>query len=309
MKEYDNETNGGETPEPQTPTGRDGTPSARADMKTCPYCGERILSTAKKCRHCGEWMDARPRQDTRQPTRRQPPASGPQTCGQGTKERWTNFFIGLENAALVNIIICVSCCVTLFGDYNCGVFSAWQSAGLIYIWARMKMYFKAHGHPTGTLTALTVLDSVMFALSSFLAFDFFFDSGEDIGEEEASSAIEDFMFMLPCIAFIVYYAYNIYLVGKTFKRSGETRTGNALSFYSIAWMCASVCLLVFPSDENGVADIILLLLIYASDAYLNFTLFRFASSKYEDNGKIQWGSAWLIGLASFVCVIIIAKMF
>ena len=93
-----------------------------------------------------------------------------------------------------------------------------------------------------------------------------------------------------------------------FKRSGETRTGNALSFYSIAWMCASVCLLVFPSDENGVADIILLLLIYASDAYLNFTLFRFASSKYEDNGKIQWGSALFIGFVAGMCVTIIIKM-
>ena len=24
---------------------------------TCPYCGEEILATAKKCKHCGEWLD------------------------------------------------------------------------------------------------------------------------------------------------------------------------------------------------------------------------------------------------------------
>lgn len=23
----------------------------------CPYCGEQILATAKKCKHCGEWLD------------------------------------------------------------------------------------------------------------------------------------------------------------------------------------------------------------------------------------------------------------
>jgi len=25
--------------------------------KECPYCGEEILATAKKCKHCGEWLD------------------------------------------------------------------------------------------------------------------------------------------------------------------------------------------------------------------------------------------------------------
>lgn len=26
-------------------------------MKQCPYCGEDILAIAKKCKHCGEWLD------------------------------------------------------------------------------------------------------------------------------------------------------------------------------------------------------------------------------------------------------------
>lgn len=28
-----------------------------SDRKTCPYCGEEIAATAKKCRFCGEWLD------------------------------------------------------------------------------------------------------------------------------------------------------------------------------------------------------------------------------------------------------------
>lgn len=28
--------------------------------KRCPYCGEEILAIAKKCKHCGEWLDETP---------------------------------------------------------------------------------------------------------------------------------------------------------------------------------------------------------------------------------------------------------
>lgn len=27
------------------------------EKKRCPYCGEEILAIAKKCKHCGEWLD------------------------------------------------------------------------------------------------------------------------------------------------------------------------------------------------------------------------------------------------------------
>ena len=27
------------------------------DVKKCPYCGEEVLATAKKCKHCSEWLD------------------------------------------------------------------------------------------------------------------------------------------------------------------------------------------------------------------------------------------------------------
>ena len=27
------------------------------DVKNCPYCGEEVLAVAKKCKHCGEWLD------------------------------------------------------------------------------------------------------------------------------------------------------------------------------------------------------------------------------------------------------------
>ena len=27
------------------------------ETKNCPYCGEEILAGAKKCKHCGEWLE------------------------------------------------------------------------------------------------------------------------------------------------------------------------------------------------------------------------------------------------------------
>lgn len=34
------------------------------EKKLCPYCGEEILAVAKKCKHCGEWLD-KPKEATK----------------------------------------------------------------------------------------------------------------------------------------------------------------------------------------------------------------------------------------------------
>lgn len=34
-------------------------PTAASDRTACEYCGEEILATAKKCKHCGEFLDAK----------------------------------------------------------------------------------------------------------------------------------------------------------------------------------------------------------------------------------------------------------
>lgn len=34
----------------------------------CPYCGETIMFGAKKCKHCGEWLDNSPKETTSSPS-------------------------------------------------------------------------------------------------------------------------------------------------------------------------------------------------------------------------------------------------
>lgn len=45
--------------------GDPGRSEPRREGRECPYCGEEILKVARKCKHCGEFFDARPRGKSR----------------------------------------------------------------------------------------------------------------------------------------------------------------------------------------------------------------------------------------------------
>lgn len=57
------------------------------DTKICPYCGEEIKFTAKKCRHCGEWLDETVKSQTPQSE------SLHQVDGAKGKSNLTKYFI------------------------------------------------------------------------------------------------------------------------------------------------------------------------------------------------------------------------
>ena len=42
------------------------------ETKICPYCGEEILAGAKKCKHCGEWLEEEPKPVTVKPEPQSP---------------------------------------------------------------------------------------------------------------------------------------------------------------------------------------------------------------------------------------------
>jgi uncharacterized membrane protein YhaH (DUF805 family) len=41
-----------------------GSDTAPTEMKLCPYCAEEIKSAAIKCKHCGEFLNEKPNEDT-----------------------------------------------------------------------------------------------------------------------------------------------------------------------------------------------------------------------------------------------------
>jgi len=41
------------------------------DTKQCPYCGEEILTTAQKCKHCGEWLAEKQENELTEKNRKQ----------------------------------------------------------------------------------------------------------------------------------------------------------------------------------------------------------------------------------------------
>lgn len=69
-------------------------------MKRCPYCGEEILAIAKKCKHCGEWLEEKPQQNTFNPPKtesKEEPAA--EVVGSNDDEQFS------KNVPLSNTII------------------------------------------------------------------------------------------------------------------------------------------------------------------------------------------------------------
>lgn len=82
-----------------------------SQIKQCPYCGEDISINAKKCKHCGEWLEEKPQTVNKavaqpQPTTQPAPqlASQPQVI-VNQYERKSN---GVGTAGFILSLICAT---------------------------------------------------------------------------------------------------------------------------------------------------------------------------------------------------------
>jgi len=82
------------------------------ETKDCPYCGEQILTKAKKCKHCGEILDAllkRQRQAELRSSQPSPQASGPPPAQEKTvvKSGGEGIFLQSCNVGCAIILIII----------------------------------------------------------------------------------------------------------------------------------------------------------------------------------------------------------
>jgi hypothetical protein len=86
-------------------------PPAPRDTKACPFCGEDILAEAKKCRHCGEFLDTtiRKQMAEKEPTTPTPasPVSQSSSAEKTEYESHPSMFRSNPIGFVLSLVLCV----------------------------------------------------------------------------------------------------------------------------------------------------------------------------------------------------------
>jgi len=82
------------------------------ETKRCPYCGEEILATAKKCKHCGEWLEEGNLPNSAELTEANQPADNVLEPSETAQAIDAPLLEGVETLSNILMVVCL---LALFG--------------------------------------------------------------------------------------------------------------------------------------------------------------------------------------------------
>jgi hypothetical protein len=209
------------------------------ETKNCPYCGEEILAAAKKCKHCGEWLEKKSDIET-------PPKNTKKTKQEVVSDQGYKYAKLMAYVCYAAMYSAVISCLHDFGlekGTGRGAFLAipehlnlFVSSILwcILLWNLNNYYSKRQNFPSGLLIALIFLEAMggLFALLI---------SGEEINENA---------FIVGLILLVSYFVIMLILGIKLSKLDFADSIGAWFINYSIGGFILFMLGIVFMDGDN-----------------------------------------------------------
>lgn len=226
-------------------------------LRRCPYCGETILSTAKKCKHCGEWLDSNTNPKISSPTSNAT-ALLPPTLPWGYG--WYRFF------SIMAIIFSLSVFTYTGGSLILVLID-------IFLFVSLNYYLHTFKENTYSFTPLVILYAIEGVLLIIIG-------NEEPDWDSLTMTMNDeslvFLFLILLVVGIIAIVY-MYKAGNAFIKLGEFPLGNAFKIYSIAGTIVSTISSLFESGSTGFY--LFSAMLFGLNVYYYITLHNFFNDK------------------------------
>lgn len=205
------------------------------ETKRCPYCGEEILAGAKKCRHCGEWLNN---------TSAESYSYSPQeTKVSKTLDLQAPNYKRLVIETLIAMVLTVVACVlTIIQAISVAIVTGAVIGVLeICIFNGLRQHFRHIKMPSYLFKLLIDLSVIVICL---LVLSLLVGNGSWYYKSPEDTVV---LLAIGITLLVTIFVYAVYMckVGKMFEELGENRLGKAFKIYAVVCVCLHVLSLIF----------------------------------------------------------------